>query len=447
MIERLKRWTTAWAVGGSLWAGSMLGLDTERAQAQVVSPTSTRTWTAPALRAPSRSAMPVTDYRYDRNVEQTQARIPDDVRLKKGTGRPAGDEDEDYFFRVETEPPTRQRLFTIGSETKFLQEIEDEFREADPTQFFLLPAPVDDFNGPNNKSLGPNWFQNRATGSGQDEAGRKGEIQQQNNLAVYPVGAKPEAAVLNETVGSENMSVSVEIVLGSPESEVGIVFRAIKPGDADKADQIKETEFYYALVTATTVRVGHYQDGKPTDLNKASISSQMAFNLAITAYEDQITVFRDGQEILRTVDDRWKGTYSGIGGTKSIGKPTTFDNFVSVRYAGPFQDRQFAPSVSVLKGPNVHYNPLYFEQVTLERYGQHFGNLFQPFVAHALFFGDCVMTPYSIAKSPWWTCQSGEGYAKPGDVVLPFRYYPPVPDPKGILNQAVAMALIFTVVP
>ncbi|MBX9654524.1 hypothetical protein K2Y11_12995, partial [bacterium] len=108
--------------------------------------------------------------------------------------------------------------------------------------------------------------------------------------------------------------------------------------------------------------------------------------------------------------------------------------------------REWAPTAAVFRGANVQYHPLYFEQIALERYGQHFGNLFAPWVAHALFFADAAMLPYSIGKSPPWTCQNDVCLYKPGDIV-PFRLYLPIPDKKGIFLQATAMALCWSVIP
>lgn len=373
--------------------------------------------------------------------------LSDNIRLKRGSGLASGD-DSDYYFKVESKPPTRDRLFSLGSEAYFLGNIEREFKQQDPGQIFLLPAPIDTFDGPNEPTLGPLWFQNRVSGTGRDSSDRRGEFRVQDGRGVFPVGAKPEAAIMNQTVGSNDMIVSLDMVLGSGDSSMGLVFRAKDPNIwIDDVDQIKANSFYYATATTSSITLGIRDEGKDKVLSSVTVDSKTAFKLSAAIYGDDIVVYRDGQEVLRFKDDTLEGTFVGIIGLISKGEPSSFDFFDAVRYGGPFNPRTFAASASIFRGPNVHYRPLYFEQVALERWGQSYGNIPQPFIAQAMFYIDLIFIPYSIGKNPPWVCHSGQCLPKPGDIVLPYKLLLPYPDAHGILLQTSAMGLWFSLIP
>ncbi|WP_145255999.1 hypothetical protein [Planctomycetes bacterium Pan216] len=390
------------------------------------------------------------DQRSDARIIPVQAQIRPDVQLKRGSGRAFGD-DSDYYFKVESKPPSRDRLFTLGSEDFFLGTIESEFKEQDPSQIFLVPAPKDTFDSPDSPNLGPLWFQNRETGRRKNDAqDHRGDMELKDRRGVYTVGAPPEVAILNESVGTSDMIVTLNVELGSPDSEYGLVARAIDPNTwIDTVDQIKISTFYFAYVDADTVTIGKSVKGKREIIKTGTMAAKTSFQLQFWAFENKLTVRRDGQVILEATDDSIKedAQYAGMIGLKSVGQPTTFDNFDAVRYGGPFEARQFAPTASIFKGPNVHYHPLYFEQVSLERWGQNYGNLVQPAIAQGKFWLDLIFVPYSIGKNPPWTCQTGNGQPMPGDIVLPYRILPPYPDPGGIALECATMGLIFGLIP
>lgn len=66
------------------------------------------------------------------------------------------------------------------------------------------------------------------------------------------------------------------------------------------------------------------------------------------------------------------------------------------------------------EAPGVGYNPLYFEEPNLERFGYNYGAL-QPFISAGRFFGRVPMLPYMIGAYPLDECQYPLGYARPGD--------------------------------
>jgi hypothetical protein len=383
-------------------------------------------------------------------VRQRSSEILQERTAVRQTGfhQPPAAPPDEYFFKVETEPPTRQRLFQLHSEIHVFREIYDEFRLRSPDQVFLLPAPVDRFDLMDRPNLGPMWFQNRVTGTLVDTFGRRGEMEVANRTGQFRPGAKPEAAVMSETVGAKDVLVRAEIALGSPDSQFGVLLRASDPNTPEVVDQIQANSFYYVVLTADSVVVGKREKGKDTRLaQKSGLPALAKFNLTVTAYEDELIVYRDQKELLRVKDATLTGEFAGLYGVSAQGKPTSFDNFFAIRFGGPFAERAYAAAASIFPGPNVHYRPLYFEQAHLERYGHHLGNWFQPALAHSTFFAHIALAPYSVGKSLPWECHSGEGYHLPGEIVLPFKVPTPVWDARGGLFQSVATIVPFAAFP
>jgi hypothetical protein len=64
--------------------------------------------------------------------------------------------------------------------------------------------------------------------------------------------------------------------------------------------------------------------------------------------------------------------------------------------------------------PNLRYNPLYFEDVGLERYGQvHWGH-WDPVRSSMLFYGGVLVLPYNMLKISPHDCETPLGFARPG---------------------------------
>ena len=66
------------------------------------------------------------------------------------------------------------------------------------------------------------------------------------------------------------------------------------------------------------------------------------------------------------------------------------------------------------EAPGVAYNPLYFEEPNLERYGYNYGAI-QPFVSAGRFFGRVAILPYMMGAYPMHENRYSLGYARPGD--------------------------------
>jgi len=81
----------------------------------------------------------------------------------------------------------------------------------------------------------------------------------------------------------------------------------------------------------------------------------------------------------------------------------------------PLEGRQFISSTVQWKASGACHNPLYFEQVQLERYGHETGPLLQPLISSAHFLLTIPMMPYKMAINPPNECQYALGYYRPGN--------------------------------
>ena len=81
----------------------------------------------------------------------------------------------------------------------------------------------------------------------------------------------------------------------------------------------------------------------------------------------------------------------------------------------PFTPRSMPSSVFAWKASNVHYNPLYFEDVPLERYGHTYGDCVQPFVSVGKFGVQLIGLPYQMALDPPCKEVYPLGYYRPGE--------------------------------
>lgn len=395
---------------------------------------------------------------FDREHAKTMQRLasldrdPKVVHLAQAPPRAPLGPSNDVPYQVNTEPPTRDRLFRVLSPESYLRRLENDYRASGQTSPFFLPLPVDLFDSPNAPTLSALWFQSRKTGPVDPNTRLSGFIGIVDNAAQHDAGEPREVAIYNESVGSSDMSVTITVELGGPTSQVGAVVRAGEPRRwVDNVDQIDVNQYYYALFTESSVAVWFHQPGKEDRLLKrADLSPKSHFIGEVTVFDATIRVLRDTQVVLEVQDDSVpaaeRGKYCGMIAGPTEGGPTRILSFIGRRYGGEYVARQWDPTAAIFRGPNVHYYPLYFEQVALERYGQHFGNLFAPWCAHLMFFADAALLPYSIGKSPPWACHNDVGFFKPGDIV-PFRIYRPVCDTNGSVLQATAMALSWALIP
>lgn len=81
----------------------------------------------------------------------------------------------------------------------------------------------------------------------------------------------------------------------------------------------------------------------------------------------------------------------------------------------PYAGRNFTESIYTWEASNLHYNPLYFEDPNLERYGNSRRDLVQPFVSMGRFTGQLLALPYQMSIDPVRKDVYPLGYYRPGE--------------------------------
>lgn len=76
--------------------------------------------------------------------------------------------------------------------------------------------------------------------------------------------------------------------------------------------------------------------------------------------------------------------------------------------------RQWAPTTYTWKASGLCHNPLYFEDVHLERYGHSWGPYLQPIISGGHFFLSTATLPYKMGLNPPGECIYTLGYYRPG---------------------------------
>jgi hypothetical protein len=100
-----------------------------------------------------------------------------------------------------------------------------------------------------------------------------------------------------------------------------------------------------------------------------------------------------------------------------------------------FSPRYFVDSTFTWKASGACNKPLYFEDVSLERYGHEWGPVVQPVVSTVRFFGDLAVLPYKMGIHPPNECQHPLGYYRPGSCA-PWSIKPVPLSLRGAVSQA-----------
>jgi hypothetical protein len=87
-----------------------------------------------------------------------------------------------------------------------------------------------------------------------------------------------------------------------------------------------------------------------------------------------------------------------------------------------FQGRAVPASVFSWEASNLWYNPLYFEDPQLERYGHTHHELIQPFVSTGRFGAQLLGLPYQMTIDPLHKRMYPLGWYRPGDCA-PYKHY------------------------
>lgn len=89
-------------------------------------------------------------------------------------------------------------------------------------------------------------------------------------------------------------------------------------------------------------------------------------------------------------------------------------------------ERYFAHVHYYWEPSNLFHNPLYFEDVALERYGHTYPDVVQPFVSLGKFGVQVVGLPYTMLLDRPLACQYALGYYRPGDCAPYLTYQVPI---------------------
>ena len=94
------------------------------------------------------------------------------------------------------------------------------------------------------------------------------------------------------------------------------------------------------------------------------------------------------------------------------------------------------------------HQPVYFEEVNLERYGYStpLSDFTQPFMSAGLFFGGVSVLPYMITAEPVWQTTYSLGEYRPGNCVPNQIQWPPW-DAKAAAVEAAAVTGAAFVIP
>jgi hypothetical protein len=106
----------------------------------------------------------------------------------------------------------------------------------------------------------------------------------------------------------------------------------------------------------------------------------------------------------------------------------------------------FAPALKPWVASDVWYNPLYFEDVQLERYGHAYPPLIQPVVSMGRMGVQLLALPYAMTLEPISSRVYPLGYYRPGDFAPYFIYQIPL-NAEAAINEAAVVTGLFFLIP
>jgi len=111
----------------------------------------------------------------------------------------------------------------------------------------------------------------------------------------------------------------------------------------------------------------------------------------------------------------------------------------------PYRERSFDEIVYTWEPTNLSYNPLYFEDAPLERYGHTHHPLLQPFVSATRFGVQLVGLPYQMTIDPIYKKRYPLGYYRPGEYAPKKLYQIPLNLDAAIVEAGVVTGLFFLI--
>ena len=111
----------------------------------------------------------------------------------------------------------------------------------------------------------------------------------------------------------------------------------------------------------------------------------------------------------------------------------------------PYKERNFDEIVYAWEPTNLSYNPLYFEDAPLERYGHTHHPLLQPFVSATRFGVQLVGLPYQMTIDPIYKKRYTLGYYRPGEYAPKKLYQIPLNLDAAIVEAGVVTGMFFLI--
>lgn len=107
--------------------------------------------------------------------------------------------------------------------------------------------------------------------------------------------------------------------------------------------------------------------------------------------------------------------------------------------------RCFEENVFAWEASNIWYNPLYFEDVQLERYGHTYPCWIQPFASVGKFSVQLVGLPYQMGIDPPWKRIYPLGYYRPGECAPKLHYQIPWNTRAALIQGGVTTGMFFLI--
>ena len=111
-----------------------------------------------------------------------------------------------------------------------------------------------------------------------------------------------------------------------------------------------------------------------------------------------------------------------------------------------YTPREWTKMKMTWKASNLCHNPLYFQDINLERYGHTHGPFLEPVIQSAHFFGGIMVLPYKMGVHTPCECIYPLGYYRPGNCA-PWITQPIPLSTRGALSQAATMTGLFWLIP
>jgi hypothetical protein len=111
-----------------------------------------------------------------------------------------------------------------------------------------------------------------------------------------------------------------------------------------------------------------------------------------------------------------------------------------------FEPRMWCDSLYTWKASSLCHKPLYFEHMSLERYGHTWHPFLQPVVSGAHFFGTLPILPYKMGIEDPCECVYALGYYRPGSCA-PKMLYPLPISIRGAVYEAAAVTGLVLLLP